>query len=350
MDQLDILRRCRTRAFGARYLPSYIRTPQYNNLPTERRLLLLLRTTGTKKTSRPHDKIYGLLGLLHSDELVNKIQVDYEEPFKNLYANISRMLIKETSDLSMLEHDLRLRDQESLWQWTAPVHCPSWTVDFRYLGGDSIWPTVAHSTHFTTDGRGLVVDGVCTGGLRSHWATDTPYTYTGPGSGYLTIKQFNIVYGTFLAGIAKRLGLSHEETFARWRRFAVQYIATTHPTKAERVASNTESFKEHREKVWNCHLTRQDISHILVYEFCCIEEEGECRFARCVSSLTREDLQTAGLEIWALKGAGKPYILQYGTDGTYRYKGYVTFVEDDEQIKLDEDFFATRGTERITIF
>jgi hypothetical protein len=105
---------------------------------------------GFFKATLPHDRIYGLLGLVGLETLPYPLTPDYGRPFPQVYQEYARFIIENTGSLSII-----LREENGMHE------VPSWVPDFRSPG--AIWREsrpLSHSISFSGNGNRMTVLGV----------------------------------------------------------------------------------------------------------------------------------------------------------------------------------------------
>lgn len=90
--------------------------------------LNLVKALMPRKSTLPHDKIYGVLAIANDVEAA-QFPISYTEPFRETFARASRVFIEQHSDLYVLRlvNITPAQDAESV----EPRELPSWVPDFR---------------------------------------------------------------------------------------------------------------------------------------------------------------------------------------------------------------------------
>lgn len=98
------------------------------------RFLTLMRNLRKCSASDPHDKVYGVLGVA-ADVNEQAIPINYDEPFRDTYAFVTKEFIQLYSDLTVLS----LVDIEPFKDppTQGPRLLPSWVPDYRFDVSDS---------------------------------------------------------------------------------------------------------------------------------------------------------------------------------------------------------------------
>lgn len=103
--------------------------PETNDLSLlVRSFLSLVRLLMVRKSSLPHDRIYGILGVAHDVDPI-EFAVSYTEPFWATFARAARYIIGLHSDLVVLK--LTTITPSDLKTTFGPRELPSWIPDFR---------------------------------------------------------------------------------------------------------------------------------------------------------------------------------------------------------------------------
>lgn len=121
-------------------------------------LELIILRTASRESSLPHDRIYGLLGLIDVTQLPSELVPDYSKPWEQVMIEYTKFIFSETRSLALL-------DNEGLGDVTQ-LMIPSWTADFQPFVFTPInyQPvTVQDRLEFSDDGRKLMVDGLLIG-------------------------------------------------------------------------------------------------------------------------------------------------------------------------------------------
>lgn len=93
------------------------------------RLLDLLFHLMHRKTSLPHDKIYGLLGVAEDID-ATKFPINYKQHFHDLYAQMTKFFIHQYADLTVLS--LVNAGTFANPSVEGPKNLPSWVPDYRF--------------------------------------------------------------------------------------------------------------------------------------------------------------------------------------------------------------------------
>lgn len=88
----------------------------------------MLKVTMARHAGLPHDKIYGILGMIERPgPNLDHLQIDYTIPFQSLFTHVTKRLISSYRDLSILELKRIFPEADSLDQ----PGLPSWVPDYR---------------------------------------------------------------------------------------------------------------------------------------------------------------------------------------------------------------------------
>lgn len=88
-------------------------------------LLEVMRDCRRKLSSKPEDKVFGILGVL-SEKVRNEIKVDYSIPVKDVYINIFRTIVEKTDSLDILCESIHFPT------YTNNNNLPSWVPDWSH--------------------------------------------------------------------------------------------------------------------------------------------------------------------------------------------------------------------------
>ncbi|KAI4192055.1 MAG: hypothetical protein LQ346_004508 [Caloplaca aetnensis] len=91
-------------------------------------LFRLLTATSNRRTTQPHDKIYALLGLA-TDDAVENIDIDYEQPYSIAYQKAMVHMLKSATNLSLLEFSMRHYGDSKIPSWCVDFSNPAWLLD-----------------------------------------------------------------------------------------------------------------------------------------------------------------------------------------------------------------------------
>lgn len=104
-----------------------------------RHLMSLVVLCMDRKATLPHDKIYALLGCATRRQ-IHAVPIDYQQHFRSLYTDFTRMILEEYRDLSLLSQ-VQISDTT-----IGPREMPHWVPDYRHkqnsqdkLGSHARW-------------------------------------------------------------------------------------------------------------------------------------------------------------------------------------------------------------------
>ena len=124
------------------------------DLTGKTRLYEVLDFTSRFGTSRPHDKIFALLGLLHYDQRFDFAKTsiqrpDYRRPVLNLFAEVSRLIIEQDEILDFFEF-VRHRSSAELTN-SGPSWVPRW-----HWERDKTWEALSLGLFFNASDNTIV--------------------------------------------------------------------------------------------------------------------------------------------------------------------------------------------------
>ncbi|KAK2016752.1 HET domain-containing protein [Colletotrichum eremochloae] len=111
------------------------------SIPDARKTANVLHSTRILLSSDPRDKLFALIGVSDMGYL---LKADYSKPTRDIYMNFTRRLIGKDKDLSILL-------TAGLWnpENGAEIGLPSWTPDYRGMGGvDVRYLAASHLKHY----------------------------------------------------------------------------------------------------------------------------------------------------------------------------------------------------------
>jgi len=318
-------------SFGPTYMPEHFSSFDFRQRSTAQRLLWILMNLGSKVSTVPHDQIYGVLGLIGMDALPSELRPNYSLPYQSVCRSYSRYLIEETKDLRFLMFsNPPLLEEE-----------PSWVVDFRTISPWALEPQVAHTGHFTKDGKGLVVEGVKTG----HLLQVIPRNVGDINHQIASIRQFHNIALVASAKI-KRLPLERI-----WRQWFTEFLRYTCGQTEGALAtadeySTLEDFLDTVHANANERIDEIDRHWVLStfggHDYVLIDDGT---VARC---MLRKFLNDSGLqyEVWSLKGTMQRYVIARDDRNQHRYAGWVTESAVEE---FNHDFFSRHQVKQCTL-
>lgn len=106
-------------------------------------LLEVMRDCRRKLSSKPEDKVFGILGVL-SEKVRNEINVDYNIPVKDVYVNIFRAVVENTEKLDILCESIHFPN------YTNHNNLPSWVPDWSHISRVS---SIATTHSFSASGN-----------------------------------------------------------------------------------------------------------------------------------------------------------------------------------------------------
>ena len=123
---------------------------------------LLAQNAGHFKSTKPVDRLYGMLGLLCLDLPGPKaLRQDYSEPVGHVFRRFAAYLAQNTGDLRILSISPRLANTEDM------CGAPSWTPDWTIVALSVFPPRVKGSVGISEDGMKLHLQGVKIGRVAS---------------------------------------------------------------------------------------------------------------------------------------------------------------------------------------
>lgn len=104
----------------------------------------LARDMMARNTSEPHDKIYGMLGIVGDVNPVT-FPVEYRIPYRMLYAYFTKFVIQHYHDLSILAIARMLPSEHpGTRPYNGPLCVPSWIPDYRFEDSATSNPRLHH--------------------------------------------------------------------------------------------------------------------------------------------------------------------------------------------------------------
>jgi hypothetical protein len=339
-------------------------------LPPGEKLDYLLHIFFTRQCTNPLDYFYGLLGMVDYRELPKSLLPDYNLSFEQVSQEYTRYIIESTGDLKIIESTIGHKS----------IDCPSWVPNVKYLTArkrDLI--TVSDSNKefsFSNDGRCLTLHGAPIGEIISCSCTACPTECTD--------KHLEYVEEVLLEASAEITGKSVNEVFRSWIK-AQMDVRHMLPAYFARMNSMQELLERYRDVCRDIPLDAQEAFNYLripdmnaIFNAPCRDPEflyaflSLARMRYCL--LSTGDILICGLKdtnttatspshrwddcAWALKGLHQLAILR-PKDDAYEYCGPVTSGlvlrkrpeggGERQEFDLDDEFFATREVQEVTL-
>ena len=90
-------------AFGHTYIPERLHMQDFASQSVAAQLLWILSSRGYRRSTVPHDQVYGLLRMTDTRQLPGALTPEYRLPYCEVYKAYVRYIIAETGDLRLLE-------------------------------------------------------------------------------------------------------------------------------------------------------------------------------------------------------------------------------------------------------
>jgi hypothetical protein len=330
-------------------------------------LSYLLRLFIDKQSTIPHDRVYGMLGLLNG-QLPEYLKPDYKLSFERVCQDYARFIIEATQDLQVIE--ARKSELEA---------CPSWVPDLRYLTAKRKLHTAPAigAIRFSADGQQLTVKGISIGKVLSCSCNHPKATVT-------IVDRLRMINDDILTGSARLTQRPLEVIFTTWFKtmlvqnfeFSLDSVSDIQTMGSLISGYTTDLVKLEK------HFATQPPPQIKLYDYVegielyhmvfflmspeyCLLETGEI----AICQLKKSEPQTRHHEedaVWALKGCERLSILRPAEDG-YFYAGSCQVLRPDPEhvplaaqsgverlgrglpFKLDGVFFAGKQLEEVTL-
>ena len=310
-------------AFGPTCIRELIASREFQDKSLANQLLSIIMNQCPKLTAVPHDKIYGLLGMLNLAELPAQLTPNYRLSYGQVCRDYTKFIIDETKDLRIL-----------MFIGDALDGQPSWVNGF-YL--DTPWhiePAVHHTGFFSLDGQSLVVKGVRYGKILSFFSGDKD----------MTGERMQEFYNTILATAAEIRQQPLAETWEEWFGDFVDYVcrvpgdhANRYESVSDFLANALPSYSEGPSENSNGSFALKLFS---LCEFALIDDGKVVRCER------RQQQGSIGeYQVWAFKGSTNLSIVHQRRHDEYCYHGWLSKAD----VVLDEELFSRYEIEQITL-
>ena len=310
-------------AFGPTCIRELIASREFQDKSLANQLLSIIMNQCPKLTAVPHDKIYGLLGMLNLAELPAQLTPNYRLSYGQVCRDYTKFIIDETKDLRIL-----------MFIGDALDGQPSWVNGF-YL--DTPWhiePAVRHTGFFSLDGQSLVVKGVRYGKILSFFSGDKD----------MTGERMQEFYNTILATAAEIRQQPLAETWEEWFGDFVDYVcrvpgdhANRYESVSDFLANALPSYSEGPSENSNGSFALKLFS---LCEFALIDDGKVVRCER------RQQQGSIGeYQVWAFKGSTNLSIVHQRRHDEYCYHGWLSKAD----VVLDEELFSRYEIEQITL-
>lgn len=276
----------------------------------------------TRKSTQPHDHIYGLLGMTSVENFLPELVPDYTLPFGQVFQDYTRYVIENTSDLRILWCDRN--DLENF---------PSWVPDLRR---NSMSITELHTSNpisFSSDGQTLTVQGVRMGRVLLYFIM-----HERKRSELLTDLQEVVL--SFSAWIRR---VSLQDVFQEWIAHHVEkglFPAgfASEFRSMEDLLTHLPADSQHCSSDYDHQLDRL-ASEILDYNYLVLET-GD------IASFIHHYPPGSDDWVWAFKGSVYLHITSSHKNACRLVGNCMLWAND---LQLDEEFFSQRKAEQIDL-
>ncbi|KAH7083484.1 heterokaryon incompatibility protein-domain-containing protein [Paraphoma chrysanthemicola] len=335
----------------AKYIPRQTnRIPSPRAFHTSVNLIAFLRLQYSSKATIDHDLFYGILGLLDEVELPLALQPDYRQSFEQVTLHYTRYLIENSKDLRIMEtHERRL------------LCCPSWVPDMRHRIRPRDFtkpiPPAMGSVSTSADGLQLQVEGSMIGKILHCTCCEIDHDGTGDVLDFLRDVLF--------AAAARITNRTIDAVFGDWLSTFLKHPGTSETDFCNSCASLDEfreKFKElqyHHVGQASCpdHALHDAMDVLISWNYSFLLDSGDI-----VNSGDKRGT-TSHLDggcVWALKGSLLPTLLSPWEEGWVhrgnvmlmmprRFDRGLSSLDDLRLLMLDEEYFAKRTVEKITL-
>jgi Heterokaryon incompatibility protein (HET) len=333
-------------SFGQAYMQSEITSSAFRSKPFADQLLwLLLHVKG--ESSIPHDRLYGILGMLDLTKLPETLVPDYRQSYDLVCEEYTRFLIGSTGDLRILSiGDERTRDEST----------PSWVMDPRFLKAMLVEPNVRHTGFFSDDGRALSVEGVNCGQIEVSCSIDIPpfddtdFDETAQAMGL----AINLLQSFHKEIIRKAAVIRDEYPSVVWKQWFSDFLEEHcgYPRELGEKYDSPQEFIDDRMTPGPSGIVRTSYGDLSALEVLtkflgrqfALMEDG--RILHCV--MRRLQAPASPCYLYALKGTVVCSIVRKTLTDQYEFVGHLTGTWNG-RLKLDEPFFSEHKVDMITL-
>ena len=310
-------------AFGPTCMRELIASREFQDKSLANQLLSIIMNQCPKLTAVPHDKIYGLLGMVNLAELPAQLTPNYRLSYGQVCRDYTKFIIDETKDLRIL-----------MFVGDALDGQPSWVNGFHLDTPWHIEPAVRHTGFFSSNGQSLVVEGVRYGKVLSFFSGDKD----------MTGERMQEFYNTILATAAEIRQQPLAETWEEWFGGFVDYVcrvpgdhANRYESVSDFLANALPSYSEDPSENSNGSFALKLFS---LCEFALVDDGKVVRCER------RQQQGSIGeYQVWAFKGSTNLSIVHQGRHDGYCYHGWLSKAD----VVLDEELFSRYEIEQITL-
>ena len=310
-------------AFGPTCMRDLIATREFREMSLANQLLSIIMNQCPKLTAVPHDKIYGLLGMVNLAQLPAQLTPNYRLSYGQVCKDYTRFIIENTKDLRML-----------MFIGNPVVGQPSWVNGFHLDTPWHIEPAVRHTGFFSSDGESLVVEGVRYGKILSFFSGDKDVTGE-------QMQQFN---DTILSTAAEIRQQPLADIWEEWFGQFVDWVCRVPGDHANRYQSVSDFLANALPDYSNGPSEDSNGSFALkLFSLCEFALVDDGKVMRCQRRQQQGPVEE--YQVWAFKGSTNLSIVHQERYDEYRYHGWLSKAD----IVLDEEFLSRYEVEQITL-
>ena len=310
-------------AFGPTCMRKLIASREFQDKSLANQLLSIMMNQCPKLTAVPHDKIYGLLGMVNLAQLPAQLTPNYRLSYGQVCRDYTRFIIEDTKDLRIL-----------MFIGDALDGQPSWVNGFHLDTPWHIEPAMPHTGFFSSDGQSLIVEGVRCGKILSFFS----------GSKDMTGERMQQFYDTILAAAADIRQQSLTETWEEWFSEFVDYVCRVPGDHANRYESVSDFLANALPSYSNGPSGDSNGSFALkLFSLCEFALVDDGKVVRC--ERRQQQGPIGEHQVWAFKGSTNLSIVHQERHNECRYHGWLSKAD----VVLDEEFFSRYEVEQITL-
>ena len=310
-------------AFGPTCMRDMIASREFQEKSLAYQLLSIIMNQCPKLTAVPHDKIYGLLGMVNLAQLPAQLTPNYRLSYGQVSKDYTRFIIEDTKDLRIL-----------MFLGEALDGQPSWVNGFHLDTPWHIEPAVRHTGFFSSNGESLVVEGIRCGKILSFFS----------GGKDMTGARMQQFYDTILSTAAEIRQQPLSDTWEEWFGEFVDYVCRVPGDHANRYRSVSDFLANALPGYSNGPSEDSGGSYALklfsLCEFALVDDGNVVRCER------RQQQGPVGEhQVWAFKGSTNLSIVHHESYNEYLYHGWLSKAD----VVLDEEFFSSYEVEELTL-
>lgn len=310
-------------AFGPTCMRDLIASREFREKSLADQLLSIIMNQCPKSTAVPHDKIYGLLGMVNLAQLPSQLTPNYRLSYGQVCKDYTRFIIESTKDLRILMFIGHALDGQ-----------PSWVNGFHLDTPWHIEPAVRHTGFFSSDDRSLAVEGVRYGKILSFFS----------GSKDMTGERMQEFYNTILVTAAEIRQQPVADTWEEWFGEFVDYVCRVPGDHTNRYESVSDFLANALPSYGNGPSEDSNGSFALkLFSLCEFALVDDGKVVRC--ERRQQQGPVGEYQVWAFKGSTNLSIVHQGRHDEYCYHGWLSKAD----VVLDEVFFSRYDVEQITL-